>query len=50
MHDTQKTFCDQQSDEKTIFNENKILGTKYETLEIQEQPPWSSNMDLKIQD
>ena len=44
MHDTQKTFCDRQSD--AIFNENKLMGTKYETLEIKEQPPWSSNKDL----
>jgi hypothetical protein len=48
MRDTQKTICDRQSDGKTTFHENKLMQTKYATLEIDEQAPWSSNVDLKI--
>jgi len=50
MRDTQKTVWDGQSDEKTVFHENKLMATKYATLEMDEQAPWSSNVDLKIED
>lgn len=31
-----------------MFNENKLMATKYATLEIDQQEPWSSNVDLKF--
>ena len=50
MRDTQKTVCDRNFDMKTVYIENKLITTKYATLEIDEQAPWSSNVDLKIED